>query len=125
MAILAGDIVLEGGLSTLAFAPGENVSKGDIVQLSDGMKATAFSEGPFGVATDDCLSTETKAFAIAPTTIYLTVGATGMSAYDYLQAAATCKVETLSGKSFEGYGVGIALEDGVEDEIKKVRLGMW
>lgn len=125
MAIEAGDVVLEGGLHTLAFSPSVNVTKGQVVKLSDGTIAVASSEGPFGVAIDDCLSTETKAFAVAPTTIYLTYGTNGATAYDYLQAATAGTVETLSGKSYEGYGVGCALETATVGQIKKVRLGMW
>jgi len=125
MAAEAGDVVLEGGLHTIPFSPSVDVTKGDVVKLSDGTIAVEFSEGPFGVAMFDTLIAETKAFAVAPTTVYLEAASGGFTAYDYLQADGSGDVQVLSGKSFEGYGVGCALETATSGEIKKVRLGYW
>lgn len=126
----AGDIVYEDDFRAIDFSPGEDVVKGDVVTLVDGMKCATTVVGPYGVALEDCLSTETKAFAIAPTTIYLVAALAGFTAYTRVVASVTGagaddgEVEDWNAETLDCI-IGSALESKANGLIGKVRLGFW
>ncbi len=126
----AGDIVYEDDLRAIDFSPGENVLKGDVVTLVDGLKCATTVVGPYGVALEDCLTTETKAFAIAPSTIYLVAAEAGFTAFTRVVASTTGvgaddgMVEDWNAEDLDCI-IGSALEAKTDGLIGKVRLGFW
>ena len=124
----AGDIAYESGLFLVTITAGEDISKGDVVTLADGNIAdvTAGEIGPFGVAIADIASGEEGEAAVAPTTVYVTAGTGGVSAFDLVMPSETVgeegKVQTVSSPAFNEV-VGMMLEAAVATAVGKCRLG--
>jgi len=126
----AGDIALEGGLATVEFTAGEDISKGDVITLVDGMIAdiTAAETGPFGVAIADVDNGDDGVAAIAPTVVYLTAGTGGFTAFTHVMPSETVGEEgavvDVSTPTFDEV-VGVALETAAATAVGKVRLGYF
>jgi len=130
MAHEAGDIAHERGLQVITITAGEDISKGDVVTLVDGMIAdvTAGETGPFGVAIADIANGEEGEVAIAPSTVYLTAGTGGFTAFTHVMPSETATEEgtvvDVATPTFDEV-VGVALETATATAVGKVRLGYF
>lgn len=123
-----GDIVYEDDTRVIPFTVGEAVLKGDLITLVDGKKALTDVKGPFGVAVDDIANGKEGPVAVAPTTIYLTGGTQGVTAYTRVVAAIAAgdagEVEDIALTGLDDIA-GSSLEAIAAGAVGKVRLGFW
>ena len=132
MAHEAGDIAYETNLQIITITFGEDASKGDVITLADGMIAdtTAAETGPFGVAIADVdISVDAEGeVAIAPSTVYLTAGTGGFTAFTHVFPSETATEEgtvvDAVTPTFDEI-VGVALETAAAAAVGKVRLGYF
>lgn len=125
----AGDIVKEQGMRIETITAAEDIKKGNLVTLADGLIAdiTAAELGPFGVAIMDIDDTEEGEVAVAPTVIYMLPGAAGCTAFTHVMASEQTSEEgrivDVSTPVFNEV-VGMALETGADGSAAvKVQLG--
>lgn len=126
----AGDIVKEQGMRIETITAAEDIKKGNVVTLADGLIAdiTADELGPFGVAIADIANGKEGEVAVAPTVIYLLPGAAGCTAFTYVMSSEVTdeegRIVDLGATPSFNEVVGVALEGAADGTAAvKVQLG--
>lgn len=130
MAYGAGDISKTSSLVSIVMTAGENITKGDVVTLVDGLIAdvTAAEVGPFGVAMEDIANGADGPVAVAPTEIYLEVGTAGTTKNTPVMPSEGVGEEgDVVDVSSPVYNelIGIALATGTVGQFVPVKLGYY